>query len=165
MIDTLNLDQKKLRSLILDVKQKIKDNDVVKEMFDEYDVSIDEIDFIPMAFAKLPVSARTEHGCIYFNIKLLEDGDFEKDDHYMVHEITHFLQQTTGTKPTKGSTKDTYLDNKFEIEGFQNQTKYLSETRNDEVAEDYIDKVLDHHEVTDKERKERKQELLELAED
>lgn len=153
----------KLLKAIDRAKKRIKENKVVQDMFKEFEVDLDELDDVPIAFADLEVSARTEHGIIYLNYNLLADGDFDKDDHYLVHELTHYLQQTTGSKPTKGSTDDDYLDNKFEQEGFQNQTEYLSDTRGDEVAEAYTDKVLDHHEVPEKDRAERKKELMHLA--
>lgn len=132
-------------------------------MCDEYDVDIDYIDIVPMAFDKIQVSARTNKGCIYFNYSLLEDGDFEKEDHYMIHEMVHHFQQCFSNGPTKGSNKEDYLDNKYEQEGFQAQTEYLSETRNDEVAEEYVDKVMDHHDVPENERDERRNDLLNLA--
>ena len=153
----------KLLKAIDRAKKRLKTNEVVQNMFKEFDVDIDELDDVPVCFADLPVSARTEHGIIYLNYNLLADGDFDKDDHYLVHELTHYLQQTTGTKPTKGSTDDDYLDNKFEQEGFQNQTEYLSDTRGDGAAEAYTDKVLNHHEVPKSEREERKKELMHLA--
>lgn len=136
---------------------------VVKEMFDKYDVDLDEIYLIPIAFKDLDVSARTEHGIIYLNYMLLADGDFESNYHYLVHEMTHFLQQTTGDGPTQGSTDDDYLDNQSEQEGFQNQTKYISSVDGPKEAEEYIEKVLDHHEVPEKEREEREDDLLSIA--
>ena len=150
--------------MINKLKNKIRDNEVVTDMFEEYGVDIDELDLVPIAFANIDVSANTDHGSIFLNYKLLEDGDLDKNDHYFVHELVHFLQQTTGTKPTKGASDGQYLDNKFEQEGFQNQTEYLSQTRGDESAEKYIDKVLDHHEVEDpKERMKKRKDLLHLA--
>jgi hypothetical protein len=164
MADPRELPPEKLLEIIERVRSKIKDHPVVLKMFKEYDVDPEEIDLVPMCFADLPVSARTDHGIIYFNFKLLDDGDFEDDDHYIVHELTHFLQQTTGTKPTKGSDGDDYLDNKEEIEGFQNQTEYLADTRDEGTAEQYVEQVLDHHDVEDKkERDKRKKKLLQLA--
>lgn len=154
----------KLFEIINKVRQRIKNHPTIQKMLGEYGLETDEIDFIPMCFADLDVSARTDHAIIYFNYKLLEDGDFENDDHYMVHEITHYFQQTSGNGPTQGSEDSDYLDNKEEIEGFQNQTEYLSETRDDHTAEDYIEMVLDHHEVNDEnERNKRKDKLLQLA--
>ena len=116
-----------------------------------------------MAFKPLSVSARTEKGCIYFSDALLQDG-FEDDDHYMVHEIVHHFQQCFGDAPTKGSMdSEEYLDNKFEQEGFKAQTKYLSETRDNNAAKEYVEQVLNHHEVPENKKNKRRKELLTLA--
>lgn len=158
-----NIPKKKLLKIIDDLKDKIRDNETVTDMFDKYDIDIDELDLMPVAFADLEVSATTDHGIIFFNYRLLEDG-LDQDDHYLVHEMTHYCQQTTGTKPTQGANDGDYLENKFEQEGFQNQTEYLSETRGDGAAEEYVEKVLDHHEVENpKERKKKRRDILNLA--
>ena len=151
--------------IIQDVKNEIKNSDVLKNEVKKYHISIDldkVIDLIPMYFADYEVSARTDHGVIYFNNKLLEKID--QISHYALHESIHYFQQCFGKKPTKGSNDGDYLDNKFEQEAFRAQTEYLSETRGDEVAENYINKVLDHHEVdSKKEREARKKKLLQLS--
>jgi len=146
------------------IKQKIKQHPVIIDLFKEHDVDIDYLDYIPMGFADLPVSARTEHGIIWFNNSLLDDG-FADDDHYMVHEITHVLQQCFGEGPTIGSnSSEEYLNNEFEQEGFQAQTEYMSDMYGEEHAENYVEKVLDHHNVNDKkERKNKLDELLVVA--
>lgn len=152
------------RAMIDELRQRVKGHETVQRMFKEYDINLDEIDLIPIAFADLEVSARTDHAIIYLNYRLLQDGNILNNDHYLAHELSHFLQQTSGTKPTQGASDGSYLDNKYEIEGFQNQTEYISDTRGDDVAEKYVEKVLDHHEVSDlKEREERKDQLLQLA--
>jgi len=146
------------------LKKKIKDHDIVREMFKKYKVDIDELDLVPMAFIDLDVSARTDHGIIYLSDKLLEDDQPLNDDHYLVHELTHMLQQTTGDQPTTGGESgDDYVSNKYEVEGFQNQTEYISDEYGDETAETYVDKVLDHHKLKGKKREERKDVLLQLA--
>ena len=155
---------KELLKLIDSVRDRIKDSTVIKELCDQYGVDVDYIDLIPMAFADINVSARTDKGCLYFNYKLLDDGDFERDDHYMVHEIVHHFQQCFGDGPTEGSdsSKD-YLDNKLEQAGFKAQTEFLSENYGDERAEKYVNKVLDHHNVDVPDRIRRKKDLLNLA--
>jgi hypothetical protein len=163
-IKTKGIPHKKLRPLIEKVRNRVRQHPVVQKMFKKYKVDLEEIELIPMCFADLDVSARTDHGVMYFSTKLLEDGDFDKDDHYLVHEMTHFLQQTTGDKPTPGSDEGEYLDNPAEKEGFQNQSEYLAETRGDLAAEKYVNQVLNHHDVKGKsERRKRRIELLELA--
>jgi len=154
---------KELLKIIDSVRDRVKESDVYKDMCKKHGVDLDYIYLIPMAFDDIQVSARTNKGCIYFNYALLEDGDFEKEDHYMIHEIVHHFQQCYGDGPTQGSNKNNYLDNEFEQEGFQAQTEYLSETRDDDAAERYVKKVLDHHDVPEDERKKRREDLLNIA--
>ena len=163
-VKTQGVNNRKLRPLIEKVRNRIRNHPVVIKLFEDHGLDPDEIDLVPMCFADLDVSARTDHGVIYFNTKLLEDGDFEGDDHYMVHELTHWAQQTTGSKPTKGSDDASYLDNPAEKEGFQNQSEYIAETQGEDEAEEYINQVMDHHDVKGKEREKRIDELLKLQE-
>lgn len=157
---------KDLLKVIDKVRARIKKHPIVEKMFKDYGVDIDELDLVPMCFSDLEVSARTDHAIIYFNYKLLADNDFEMDDHYMIHELVHYLQQTTGDRPTKGADDGVYLDNEYEVEGFQNQTEYLAETRSKDEAESYVNQVLDHHDVNNKkEREKRKRELMKLVQE
>lgn len=154
------LPYKSLNRMIKKMREFLKNDEVVKNMFKEYEVDIAEIDYIPMMFGKLDVSAKTDHGIIIFNYKLLTDGDFFKDFSYGVHEMTHWLQQTTGTKPTKSSDEGSYLDNPFEQEGFQNQVEYIANMFGEDEAEEYVDDLLDHHDIDDKKEIEDKKETL-----
>jgi len=155
------LPYKSLNRMIKKMREYLKNDGVVQEMFKEYDVDISEIDLIPMRFGNLDVSAKTDHGVIIFNYRLLTDGDFFKDFSYGVHEMTHWLQQTTGTKPTKSSDDGSYLDNPFEQEGFQNQVEYIANQFGPGEAENYVDDLLEHHEVEEgKEFKEKKETLM-----
>ena len=175
-IVTTGIDHKKLAPILETLKKRVFSSDVLKDLFDKHGIDKEELNLIPMAFSSLDVSARTNHGVIYINIDLLDDflngnegiADIVKEvDHYLAHEITHFAQQTTGDKPTPGSNDCNYLDNPAEQEGFRTQTKYISETQGDEVAETYIDKVIDHHSNgdDDKRMEKRKEKLLDLAMD
>lgn len=150
---------KLLLTLINRLRSYLKKNEQMISIFKEYGVEIEEIDFIPMTFSDLDVSARTDHGVIYFNYKLLCDGDFFKDFGYGVHEITHWLQQTTGTGPTQGAEDGDYLENPYEIEGFQNQIEWLSDNFGKEHAEEYVDDMLSYHDLEGKEKEEKADEL------
>jgi hypothetical protein len=149
-----------LNRMLKKMREYLKKDGVVQEMFNEYGVDIEEIDFIPMRFGKLEVSAKTNHGVIIFNYKLLTDGDFFKDFSYGVHEMTHWLQQTTGNKPTKSSDDGEYLDNKYEIEGFTNQVEYIANQFGEDEAENYVDDLLEHHEIDGKKYNDKKEELM-----
>lgn len=154
------LPYKALNRMIKKLREYLKQDGVVQAMFKEYGVDIEEIDYIPMMFGNIDVSAKTDHGVIIYNYKLLTDGDFFKDFSYGVHEMTHWLQQTTGEKATKSSDDEDYLDNPYEQEGFQNQIEYIAKQFGEEEAENYVDDLLDHHEVENKKEFDDKKETL-----
>lgn len=143
-----------LLKLINRAKKYIKNNDVFKDMCKEWKVSPDIIDVIPIKFGELDVSARTAHGIITLNYKLLCDGDFFNNYHYICHEVEHYLQQCYGDHPTPGADNGDYLHNPAEQEGFQRQIQYIDDQFGKEEAENYVDHLLDHHDKDGKERKE-----------
>jgi len=147
------LPYKSLARMIKKMREYLKKDPVVQEMFKDYGVEIEEIDYIPMMFGNIDVSAKTDHGVIIFNFKLLTDGDFFEDFSYGVHEMTHWLQQTTGNKATRSSDDGNYLRNPFEQEGFANQVEYIANQFGDGKAEKYVDDLLDHHDVDGKKEK------------
>ena len=152
---------KTLNRMLEKLKTFLKQDETTLKMFKEYEVDISEIEYIPMMFGDIDVSAKTDHGIIIFNYRLLTDGDFFEDFSYGVHEMTHWLQQTTGNKATKSADDGEYLDNPYEIEGFQNQVKYIADQSGEDKAEEYIDNLLDHHEIeSKKEVKKKKDELM-----
>jgi hypothetical protein len=157
---------KTLLKLINRMKAYLKKHPIVIDMFKEYDVPIEELDLIPMKFGELDVSARTDHGIITFSYKLLCDGNFFKDYMYAVHEITHYLQQTTGDKPTQGAEDGDYLENPFEQEGFQRQIEYVDDMFGENEADNYVEHLLDHHDVKDSDdREDKKDTLMELVDE
>lgn len=155
---------KLLLRLINKAKHYLKKDPTMQRICEENGVGVDFIDLIPTCFADLDVSARTDHGIVYLNYKLLCDGDFYKDLSYLPHEYTHYFQQCFGDKPTQGSNDGDYLDNKFEQEAFQNQVEFTANEFGEGEAERYVEHLLKHHEVTDKkERKKKKDELMALV--
>ena len=149
-----------LNELIDKMRQFLKEDYVVQEMFEDYGIDLDEIDLIPMRFGDLDVSASCNHGVIIFNYKLLTDGDFFKDFSYGVHEVTHWVQQTANDKPTQSSDDGNYLDNEYEQESFQNQISYISEHFGEDEAKDYVEHLLDHHDVKDDDKKDELESIL-----
>lgn len=152
----------KLMHLIEKAKDFIRDDDVWLEICEEYNEDPNIIDVIPTMFGDLDVSAKTDHGIVILNYKLLCDGDFFKDFSYLIHEYSHWFQQCYGDKPTKGSDDGNYLKNPYEQEGFQNQLEFISDHFGDNEAEKYVDHLLDHHEINKpKERDELEDVLME----
>lgn len=142
-------------------KKYLKKNEVMKRICEEHNQDVKIIDLIPTMFSDLDVSAKTDHGIVILNYKLLCDGDFFKDYMYLVHEYSHYFQQCWRNEPTSGSNSDNYLDNEFEQEGFQNQVEFMSKEFGDKEAEKYVDHLLLYHKIHDKkEKKEKKDELM-----
>lgn len=154
------LPYKSLNRMIKKMREYLKKNEVVQAMFKEYGVEIEEIDYIPMMFGNLDVSAKTNHGIIIYNYRLLTDGDFFKDFSYGVHECLHYLQQTTGNKATQSSDDGNYLDNKYEQEAFTKQVAYIADQFGEPEAEKYVDELLEHHEIDDKNDKDKLEAIL-----
>lgn len=151
-------------SLLIEKARKyLKSDPTMLQAFKDHGVDIKYLDYIPIAFDDLDVSAQTAHGVIYLNYALLCDGDFFKDFGYLVHEICHELQQCWGDKPTQGSDEGNYLDNKSEQEAFQRQVQFLDDKFGPDEAEEYIDDLLDHHEVPKSEKKDKKDVLMSKA--
>lgn len=155
-----NIPPKVLQRMINQMKKELKKDETMQRVFREYNLDIKELDLVPMMFSDLDVSAKTDHGVIYFNYKLLADGDFNKDYGYAVHEVVHYCQQTTGDGPTKGADDGEYLENPFEQEGFQHQLEYMAKEFGEDEAEEYVDDLLKHHEVKKKKDKEELKEVL-----
>lgn len=149
-----------LLRLINKAKNFLKKDKVWKELCSKYNEDVDIIDYIPTKFGNLNVSANTDHGIVTLNYKLLCDGDFYKDYSYLIHEYAHWFAQCYSTKPTKSSTKEDYLQNKHEQDAFKNQVEYIAEHFGKGEAEDYVDNLLEYHEVDDKEEKEDLEDVL-----
>ena len=149
-----------LLRLINKAKEYLKDDPTMQRICEENEVDVDFIDLIPMCFGDLDVSAKTDHGIIILNYKLLCDGDFYKDISYLVHEGSHYFQQCFGDKPTQGSNDGNYLDNPHEQEAFQNQVEYIANEHGQGEAEKYVDHLLEHHEIDDRDEKEEKKDTL-----
>jgi hypothetical protein len=152
-----NMKPSALLKLINRAKNYLKKDKIWKKICKEYDQDPEIIDLIPTTFSTLNVSAKTNHGVVYINYKLLLDGEFFKDYSYLIHEYTHWFQQCFGDRPTKSSEDGEYLENPFEQEGFQNQLEYISHHFGDNQAEKYVDHLLEYHDV----KSEKKQDELE----
>jgi hypothetical protein len=155
------LPPKVFKRIIQQIKDHIREDETLNRIFDDYGVSIAELDYIPMYFDDIDVSAKTDHGVISFNYKLLCDGDISKVFSYAIHETTHWLQQCASEGPTKGADEGDYLHNEYEQEGFINQVEFIAKNDGKDEAIEYVDDLLEHHEKEGKERDKLEDILLE----
>ncbi len=146
--------------LLSDIKDELKSNDIAKELCKKYDFDIDIIDGIPIEFAdELDASAKTINSKILLSDELM-DAPFEKVMRYAIHELVHALQHMQRHGKEDPYKDHDYLDRPDELEAFQHQIQYESDAVGKEQAEDYVDDLLDYHEVPEDEKTEKKDELL-----
>jgi len=154
-------DEKVKSALVGAITALLQGNKVVQQMFEDFGVDVAEIQNIPIEFADLKVSAKTRNGKVYLNKHLLDDDDFKDDIHYIVHEATHWLQQLHGdARKYKKDDTDDYLDLPAEIEAFKYQVQFMKDFQDDELAEQYVDDLLEFHELEGEEKSFKKSELM-----
>lgn len=146
--------------LLAEIKQEMKENDIVAEICQEHGFDIDIIDGIPMEFVDdLEASAKTIDSRIQLNSELLNE-EFEIIMRYAVHELVHSLQHMKAENIDPYAT-DEYLDRGDELEAFQFQIAYDAEERGEDEAVDYVEDLIEYHEIPPEEQEEKKEELLE----
>lgn len=153
--------QEKAENDIAHIRKALKKEPIVIDEFNKYKRNISEIDDVSIQFdPDLDVSAKTVNGKIYLNAKML-DEKWEDYFHYAVHEIDHYLQHTTND--CDHNSNEDYLDNDNEIEAFKDQIAYRKKTEGKPVVEEYITELFDKHDLPEKERSEKRKELLREA--
>jgi|TARA_R110001583_G_scaffold16234_18_gene66341 hypothetical protein len=116
---------------------------------------------VPIDFSKdVESSAVTEDGRIVLNETLL-DGEFEILMRYVIHELVHVMQHIDGGA---GDRDEDYLDRESELEAFRYQIEYDSANRSEEDVEEYIEGLLDFHDISGKDRGQKEKELMKRVE-
>ena len=144
------------------MREVAKNDPAIQKKFKEYNVPISDIENVHIEFCDLDVSAKTKNMNIYINKKMLDKDSKVKDPtHYLIHELVHYLQQKTGkNSSTKEQNGEDYLDKPSEEEAFQTQLDYKKREESPEEAIEYVEDLLEYHDVDDKKKEEKKEELL-----
>jgi hypothetical protein len=145
--------------LLSRIRSELKKSQIAKEICKEHGFDIDIIDGIPIDFSdEIETSARTVNSAIELNSQLM-DEDFEVMMRYAIHELVHALQhmKMEGMEAFEGHE---YLDRPDELEAFQYQVEYESEVNGPDEAEEYVDNLIEYHEIPPESQQEKKEELL-----
>ena len=146
--------------LLARVKRELRANDIAKEICKEHGFDIDIIDGIPFEFVDdLDASAKTVDSAIQLNSNLL-DEEFEIIMRYSIHELVHALQHMK-SEHLNNCEGEEYLDRADELEAFQYQIEYEAEERGKSEAEEYVENLVEYHEIPLESREHKKNELLE----
>ncbi len=148
----------KKEEFINKLKSLVKKEKAMIEKTKEYEKGIDFIDDVNISYDDLDVSAKTVNGEIFLNNKLYESGDMCDNVRYVVHELTHCLQQDAGSVNEKTS-KENYLKDPLEIEAFQTQAEVMDEHGQD--VQEYLEHLVDYHGLEGQERRKALKKLTE----
>lgn len=143
---------KKLHKLIEKMKEDVKKQEPYIKKCEEYGEDVDFIDNVEIKIEPLDVSAKTINGVIIINENIVLNSDWEDIEKYVIHEVSHCLQQEHGLVNEKVE-KDKYLDDKNEQEAFQVQLEYMDDHEPPEKVQKYLEQLLDHHNIKDKSKR------------
>lgn len=149
--------------LLSEARKELRKDPVIIDIFKEFGEDPELFDGIPIDIVDdIDVSAKTVNGRILLNSKLIKEKDtvFKR---YIVHEVVHVLQHMD-TEESPGRSADegaeNYLDMEAEQEAFKFQNDYWRREEGDDAVEEYVDGLLDHHGIPEKEKAKYEKELL-----
>jgi hypothetical protein len=150
--------------LLSKIRRLLKKDDICLQICSEFGHEPDILDGIPIEFdSKLDVSAKTINAKIYLNDSLLDEA-FKVIMRYVVHELVHAFQHMNKISMKDEHKEKDYLDRPDELEAFQVQIKYDAKHRGKDKAEEYVDDLIEYHEIPKKQKEEKKEELMEKVE-
>ena len=151
--------------IIAEIRKQLKEDSVVIEMCQEQGYPVGIIDGVVLTFADdIEVSAKTVNSEIYLNEKLKSNPDDDQNwpilMRYAVHELTHALQHMEREGLEDSEEGKNYLDRDDELEAFQFQIQFDLKERGPEDVIEYVEDLLEYHEVHEDEADDKKQELF-----
>ena len=147
--------------LLSEIRLELKNEPLIKDKLKEYKENPKILDGIPLDFKEMDVTAKTINGAIFLNPKVVK-MEFSILMRYVVHEFVHVLQHIYEQKMNINSDDkdEEYLDREDELEAFKTQVKYDAKNRGADAAEEYVDELLDYHDISGKAAKTKKKELM-----
>lgn len=139
------------------LRKRLKNTKTARRLCAKYGEEPEFIDNVPIRFEPLDVSAKTVDGEVILNERLLE-GEVRDVLRYLVHELTHCLQQKHGKVDGESKAGD-YLDDPNEIEAFKAQIDDMETRYSPAEIQEYLDGLMDHHGLKGKERRDKIKEL------
>ena len=146
--------------LLSKIRRALLNDKVAKKICKEKGVENWFLEGVPISFQEIKPSAKTVDSKIILNEKLARKS-FNIIMRYVIHELTHAIQHADkyGKKRPKKD-KGEYLDKGSEIEAFQYQVEFDSNKRGKGKAEEYVEELLEYHDLSEGEKKDKRTELL-----
>ena len=160
MAKTNNIDNSIIDNMkiLAQIRTALLNDSIAKEICNDNGIGEWFLIAVPIRFEALSVSAKTQEGSIVLNSKL-KKFPFPTQMRYVIHELVHAIQHALNKNEDSDNQKE-YLDRSDELEAFQYQIKFDAENNDEEDIEEYIEGLLDHHDLTGPKKKEKRKELL-----
>jgi hypothetical protein len=146
-------------TILSKIRNALLNDKVAKKICKEKGVGEWFLDGVPILFDDIKQSAKTVDSRIVLNRKL-KDRPFNILMRYVIHELTHSIQHVQKIRG-KSKKRDTdYLDRDTEIEAFKYQVEFDSDKRGKGKDKEYVEDLLDYHDISGEEREDKKDVLL-----
>ena len=142
------------------IRTYLINDSIAKEICENESVDYSFLLGVPISFDDIDVTAKTINGSIFLNPKLI-DMDFAIMMRYVIHELVHVMQHMDEKR--KINKNKNYLNREDEIEAFQYQIEYDAKNRSEKEALEYVDELLEFHDVPDDQVDDKRDELLSNA--
>lgn len=147
--------------ILSSLRKELKKDPTAIKIVKEYNQDMDILDGVPIDISnEIDVSAKTVNSRILLNKKLLKEP-FEIIMRYLVHELVHVFQHFELEGKDDPYEGYDYLDRPDEIEAFQFQIEFDKNKRGEEDAVEYVEDLLEYHDIPDSDKEDKKEELLE----
>ncbi len=155
-------DLKNEMEVLSQIKQQLKIDPVTIKIFNDLDKDIEILEGIPIDFSdEIDVSAKTVNSRIILNKALMHEP-FEIMMRYAIHELVHALQHMDLQNHVSDPYEDEeYLDRPDELEAFQYQIEFDKNNRGEEEVIEYVEDLVDYHDLEEADKDDKKSELLE----
>ncbi|MAG24544.1 hypothetical protein CMI47_03095 [Candidatus Pacearchaeota archaeon] len=142
------------------IRTSLMNDSVAKEICEENNMGVWFLASVPISFEDLDVTAKTVNGNITLNPKLMKKS-FKIIMRYVIHELVHAIQHVKDYGTKQDDKRKDYLNREDEIEAFQYQVKFDEQTRGEDKAEEYVDGLLDFHDIPSDQKRDKKEEIME----
>jgi hypothetical protein len=146
-------------TILSKIRKALLNDKIAKKICKEKNVGEWFLEGVPITFDEIKQSAKTFDSNIILNRSLMQKP-FDIMMRYVIHELTHSIQHVQKLRSEKTDDNEGYLDKDTEIEAFRYQVEFDEENRGRGKAEEYVEDLLDYHDIKGPDRADKKDELL-----
>jgi len=135
-------------------------NDVAEDICKEFGFDKNILYGVSISFdSEIDVAAKTTDSKMLLNTSLL-DEKFDIIMRYVIHELVHVFQhiKREGTDDPYDGME--YLERPDEVQAFQFQVEFQEDFSGENDAKEYVDDLIEYHEIDDNQKDDKKEELL-----